>query len=144
MALDSPTFFTEIPRREVEETELVPGVRYWATSRTGYNNSVSSGIYANKYYNTNNLPMLKFIEAYCIKGHIGSYYENSFSYRYWYPRESMLRYYEIRTMPKELMKEIKREARKKFEKRCSKTISDNTDFPEDISNYIASFINDCY
>ena len=133
----------EIQGRRVDETELIPGIRYWAKPhRHSELFTISSGVYSHKYYNQANIVMLKFVDVHSVNGIIDSYYEDSFSFRYWHPHKSLTHYYEIRTMPEAQKNEIKMRTRKIFEKRCAETIYANTEFPNDIAIHIAKFCID--
>ena len=83
--------------------------------------------------------MLNFVGARSITGIIDTYYENSFSFRYWYPLKSMMLYYEIRTLTEKETKEIIQVSRKVFERRTANILDTYTRFPTDLAKHIARF-----
>ena len=131
----------EIQGKEVGESDLIPGIRYWITPNNGsptmYN--ICSGVFQEYYRNAIGVRMIRFVDSYFL------YHTHKFmmhgvvSHRHWHPYKPLSKYYEIRTLSTCQTDEIIQEARRRFERRVEYYLQTYTELSKDIAIHIAKF-----
>ena len=133
----------EIQGKEVNESELIPGIRYWIVPNDDsmiHSFGICSGIFQDYFRNIINLPMVRFIDAY----YLGKQYNRmhqEVKYRFWHPYPSLHRFFEIRTLTEQQTKDIQREANKCWQRTMSHQLATILPLPKDISVRILSFLS---
>lgn len=126
----------EIPGKEVSETDLIPGIRYWIVAKS----NTHSGVFSHYYRNIISIPTFTFKDVYVIKGKNSTFPKTILNCRIWHPYKSLNRYYEVRKLTDEQKNGIQEMARHMFELGSIRKIYFNTELSLDVAIDIAKYI----
>jgi hypothetical protein len=133
----------EIHGKEVDESELIPGIRYWIVPNTDgmiQSFGICSGVFQDYFRNIIHLPMVRFIDAYYLGKHYNRIHQEV-KYRFWHPYPSLHTFFEIRTLTEQQTKDIQREANKRWQHRMTHQLDTLFQLPRDVSVHILSFLS---
>ena len=137
------TAMKEIHGKEVDESELIPGIRYWIVPNDDsmiHSFGICSGIFQDYYRNIINLPMVRFIDAYYLGKRYNPIHQEV-KYRFWHPYPSLHRFFEIRTLTKQQTKDIQTEANIRWQRRMANHLDTIFKVPRDVLVRIMSYLH---